>query len=395
MPSQAAEKTARRAEKKASEFNERWKKNTSIPEAYNQAKITYDEYSLIFHEALKACNATEILEEEGGSLVTFVLPGMDQDATLRGYLPALYEKAKFCPREACLEAQIEKLQEYVQFATPEIEKSSSPPDTLHLTVKTLEFVLKMDQSLQNPGLPEELSGVLYRPFSKDSGELFVAAVLGSDIADNWIGHSYLSQWNISEDELFVLGVQNIDKITPKKLNCRQVRNPEDMPKFFSQKRSRLIPILHYENKGSSGLLWVSFEDQRALPRLLLPRVIERFAEILKCDSTSLVVIPFDHGGMHVGNAEDRLGMLNLSVIQKLPQLQGDPHREKFRVTWNPFTVRGSCTFLLAICVPMSEIRGLQTSLRFNIPGMYQICYHLRSSLQAIKAVIGSISNPAC
>ncbi|GAQ78510.1 hypothetical protein KFL_000140300 [Klebsormidium nitens] len=317
-----------------------------------------------------------------------------RDATLRGYLPALYEKAKFCRREDCLKAQIAKLQDYVQFATPEVENSSCPPDNLYLTVKTLEFVLKMDQSLRCPGVPEELSGVVYRPFSKDSGELFVAAVLGSETGDNWIGHSYLSQWNMSEEEVIDLGFQNIDKITPKKLNCRQIKKPEDMPKFFSQRRSKLTPILHYEIRGSSGLLHVDFADQRALPRLLLPRVIERFAEILKCDATSLVFIPFDNGSMHVGNAEDRIGMLNLSIIQKLPQLQGDPTRAKFRVTWNPFRVSNPCNEKGLVELEPYLVNGGRIAVQFWEKDKMKIFHPMPRTKDDITYVENVMKNPS-
>ncbi|GAQ79614.1 hypothetical protein KFL_000340170 [Klebsormidium nitens] len=80
-------------------------------------------------------------------------------------------------------------------------------------------------------------------------------------------------------------------------------------------------------------------NRRALPRLLLPRVVERLAEVLRCDATSLVVVPFEDGIFHTACGEDCQSMVKMSRHQFAPDAQGDSLHTKHKVTHSPFRVR--------------------------------------------------------
>jgi hypothetical protein len=134
----------------------------------------------------------------------------------------------------------------------------------------------------------------------------------------------------------------------------------ELQKFLSLRRSILTPITHQElpKHGVSGILYVKFRDSRALPRLLLPRVIERLAEVLRCDPLSVVVVPFEDSDFFAANAENMASTLMLAVYQNLPFCQGDNIHVKHKVSWNPFKVSFSthqvCASLFFVCLNSAE-----------------------------------------
>jgi hypothetical protein len=151
----------------------------------------------------------------------------------------------------------------------------------------------------------------------------------------------LNRWNITEEQAFHLAIKNLDAITPPKLNCIHIKSMAELQKSNKTKRRSLTQITHliFGSPRSGGTLIVEFSDSRALPRLLLPRVIERLAEVLRCDLPSLVIVPFEDSTFVVANGEDRFSMLLMAVHQTLPFCQGDNPHVKHKVSWNPFRVR--------------------------------------------------------
>lgn len=82
-----------------------------------------------------------------------------------------------------------------------------------------------------------------------------------------------------------------------------------------------------------------FKDNRTLARLMIPRVIECFAEALECSPTNLVVLPFAKGEAYVGNCESMASMWWLADQVHLPvsQLQMTSNVGDF-VTSRPYRV---------------------------------------------------------
>lgn len=103
-----------------------------------------------------------------------------------------------------------------------------------------------------------------------------------------------------------------------------------------------VLLLHL-NLSGNGIVQVTFQDARALPRLLLPRLIQKMAEMLHCDPLSVVVVPFEDSAFFAANAEDRGSMMLLGQVQTWPFCQGDSPHVKYKVSWDPFKVRSLTT----------------------------------------------------
>lgn len=229
---------------------------------------------------------------------------------------------------------------------------------LFLTVKTHEFILEKNDQVS--GSPDSTDHVIFRPFSSNSGELYTAVVIGlqsgKSLTDIWIPSEQLQEWGISEDEAFDLALKNLNRITPERLACVHLKSIAELQKFLASRRSILTQITHQEipKHGASGILHVRFQDSRALPRLLLPRVIERLAEVLRCGPLSVVVVPFEDSEFFAANAEDMASMLMLAICQTLPFCQGDNNHVKHKASWNPFKVSISthqvCASLFFVCL---------------------------------------------
>ncbi|GAQ78091.1 hypothetical protein KFL_000070590 [Klebsormidium nitens] len=306
--------------------------------------LTFDEFVTIFQKALDTVGAREVQFSPSRTSVTFRTdtPEDRYAVHMDANIASLYGKRKFLNAENCLAACIRCLQSSMRYSQP-AEPRESPPENLFLTVKTHEFILLRNEEFQRPSRPRAgLDRVMFRPFSRNSGELYTGLVVGLEnegsYSDIWVPSRQLDTWNVTEDEAFDLALKNIDVITPEKLNYFRIGSLEDLKTSEEARRKDFIFIehMHFHSQFSNGTLSVVCRDSRALPRLLLPRVVEQLANILNCNPVSLVIVPFEDENFVVGNAEDRISMLLLAVHQTLPFCQGDNPHVQHKVSWNPF-----------------------------------------------------------
>jgi hypothetical protein len=336
MPSEAAEKSVRRARKKA-ELLSRIPKSQ---QGSSPIRLNYEEFVLIIQKALVEIGAEDVNYSDEGRSVSFRTPQMSAGLTAYANLPNLYEKKKFDRPEDCLQGQINFLNMQLDYYAKRSDSKEESMSKLSLTVKTHEFIVEKNDQVS----PDSSDHVIFRPFSSNSGELYTAVVIGlqsrKSLTDVWIPSVQLQEWGISEDEAFDLALKNLNRTTPERLACVHLKSIAELQKFLSSRRSILTQITHQEipKHGASGILHVKFHDSRALPRLLLPRVIERLAEVLRCGPLSVVVVPFEDSEFFAANAEDMASMLMLAIYQTLPFCQGDNIHVKHKVSWNPFKV---------------------------------------------------------
>jgi hypothetical protein len=341
MPSEAAEKSLRRKQKKAELL-------TRLPKSQRGSapvRLSFEEYLEIFQKCLEEIGAREVEYAPSRTSVRFEVPDVPGDHYMNAQLDNLYEKRKFMSPDKCFQGTLGCIRSTVAQAQAADAAEETPPENLFPTVKTHAFILDKNDCYRHPLRPEQSDRVMFRPFSHGSGELYTALVIGMEsgrsLSDMWIPSTNLKRWNITEEQAFDLAIKNLDAITPPKLNCIHINSMAELQKSYKTKRNSLTQITHlnFGSHLSGGTLIVEFSDSRALPRLLLPRVIERMAEVLRCDLLSLVIVPFEDNTFVVANAEDRASMLLMAVHQTLPFCQGDNPHVKHKVSWNPFRVR--------------------------------------------------------
>jgi hypothetical protein len=202
MPSEAAEKTVRRARKRA-ELLSRIPKSQ---QGSSPIRLSYEEFVLIFKKALVELGAEDVKYSDGGTSVTFRTPKLSADLTAYANVPNLYEKRKFDRPKDCLQAQINSLHMSLEFYEKGSDSKEEFMSQLFLTVKTHDFILEKNDQVS----PSSLDHVIFRPFSSNSGELYTAVVIGLEsgksLTDVWIPSEQLQEWGISEDEAFDLAL---------------------------------------------------------------------------------------------------------------------------------------------------------------------------------------------
>jgi hypothetical protein len=342
MPSETAEKSLRRKQKKAELL-------TRLPKSQQGSapvRLSFEEYLEIFQKCLEEVGVRKVEYAPSRTSVRFEMPDAPAGHYMEAQLDNLYEKRKFMSPDKCLQVSLGWLRNTVAAQAQAADAAEeAPPANLFPTVKTHDFILEKNDCFRHPLRPEQSDRVMFRPFSQGSGELYTALVIGMEsgrsLSDFWIPSKHLNRWNITEEQAFDLAIKNLDAITPPKLNCIHIKSMAELQKSYKTKRNSLTQITHlnFASHLSGGTLFVKFSDSRALPRVLLPRVIERLAEVLRCDLLSLVIVPFEDNTFVVANAEDRASMLLVAVNQTLPFCQGDNPHVKHKVSWNPFRVR--------------------------------------------------------
>lgn len=198
------------------------------------------------------------------------------------------------------------------------ETKDVPVNCLMLSVQPHSVILMKNAEYQRQSGPKLVRDrTVFWPFCKGSGELYLGVMLGFDgaSADRWFPSKQLSHWKITEDEAFSRAFQNLDASTPEKISCCHVKTMDELLEPEKTIRPEPDHITHLDSdpQKSCGMLLVFFDDGRALARLLLPRVVEQLAEVLRCcDPVSLVVLPVSDKEFAVASAEDRVSMLSLA-----------------------------------------------------------------------------------
>lgn len=317
-------------------------------DAENMIRISWAEFITIVEEALRSCGAVDVRFVDKEEKVEFKLnESVREGEVAEIFIKNMYEKKKFLDPKECLtsiKAQLKHLADV--YTESEDFVGDRPPKVLYPTVQTHEVILSCNESHRDRS-GEFRDQLVFKEFSSGSGELFLALVLGvkrdNELLDTWVSSQLIQSWNITEDQAFELAIRNLDKITPKKLKCKIFNKASEFSKASDYGKISSIPILcdmsDVRSTGGHGSLTVLFSDQRALPRLLLPRVINRLAEILKCDATSLILVPFEDGVFFAACGEDCQSMTKMSRHHFSPDAQGDSPHTKYKVTHSPFRVR--------------------------------------------------------
>lgn len=310
--------------------------------------VSWEEFQTFVEKALISVRAKNVEYDAGRNRVRYTLEGLPpgKDFSIVS-IKNLYEKKKFLDAETCSKSILAHFEETNDFSRGKqsIFQKNGLPENLYPTVQTHDFILCYNEGNRDPVSGEFTDTLIFRPFSAGSGEIYVGLVLGmergEELLDGWIPSGCLKSWKLTDDGAFDLAVKNLDRITPAKLICKSFSRASELERAIEYSTSN-ITLLHdmvgvkpLEGRGS---LSVIFSDQRALPRLLLPRVVEKLAEVLRCDATSLVVVPFEDGTFHAACGEDCQSMFKLSRHQFAPDAQGDSQHSKHKVTHSPFRV---------------------------------------------------------
>ncbi|GAQ83443.1 hypothetical protein KFL_001480120 [Klebsormidium nitens] len=334
MPSEAAEKAERRAQKK----RERQSRIPKSMEGGDSILVSWEEFQTIFKRALEMIGVTDVNFDMEQEKVQFSSADAPKGAIVSSAMRNVYNKQKFFPAQHCLYAVARESMRGTLHQLKAVFDTGDedPPENLFLTVKTHEHVLRYNNFVDSR-TGERFDHVVYRPVSSNTGELFIALVIGTPGLDSWIPSQRLKRWKMTEEEAIALAIRNMERITPPHLACRvMTHDRKNFTKYqeMSRRRDALTPIkqMFPGEKGGGGALIVSFADARAIPRLLLPRVVERLAELLRCKATSIVVIPVDDNMFRAASAEDPKGMLLMAIHQILPYTQGDNRHLQCKVT---------------------------------------------------------------
>lgn len=271
--------------------------------------ISFDEFS----EVVKG-----LIEEAGGSwkqsqrfindyITVENLPALPAGVIMELGLRNNYETKNVDSVEECrkvMKKHIDSLCRQMQEQINGTIDKSQLMKSLFPRVKTWEQLkhseLEVEQAILVQGV-EHLKnqvGLVYRSFSSGSGQLQVGLVLSSERtnesgeverAERWLPQPLLAELNISEDEAFEVAINNLDQVTPKSLRCKFIRSKKDVDRYMKDPHS-----FHMTTDGplKSRVVKTKFPDERALSRLLLPRVIESMAEYLECAPTSVVIVPW-------------------------------------------------------------------------------------------------------
>jgi hypothetical protein len=269
-------------------------------------KISFEEFS----EVVKG-----LIEEARGSwkqsqrfindyITVENLPALPAGVNMEPCLRNNYETKNVDSVEECrkvmkkhIDSLCRQMQEQINGTTDKSQLMKS----LFPRVKTWEQIKHSELEVEQAILVEHLKnqvGLVYRPFSSGSGQLQVGLVLSSERtnesgeierAERWLPQHLLAKLNISEDEAFEVAINNLDQVTPKSLRCKFIRSKKDVDRYMKDRHS-----FHITTDGplNSRVVKTKFPDERALSRLLLPRVIESMAEYLECAPTSVVIVPW-------------------------------------------------------------------------------------------------------
>ncbi|GAQ85732.1 hypothetical protein KFL_002510090 [Klebsormidium nitens] len=186
-----------------------------------------------------------------------------------------------------------------------------PLNDLFIAVKTSSFVRDFEK---NRGAADFSVGngrqarMIAQQFGSQSGELVKAVVIAQTESDYYISDEVLEWWNMSEPEAFEVAMRNTERATPDpfKINHATMGKNARMRAFFRRQKQNPFEVCCMRSADREErplFVWGTFQDNHALSRLILPRVIESCAEELRCSATSLVVIPMKKCEFFVGNCE--------------------------------------------------------------------------------------------
>lgn len=324
-----------------------------------EEKVSLETFKGILEGVLKELNgsASTVQEnEEHYDGHKLVIPGLSKPVYLN--LVHLHKKLGYGPsssEENCAQ-HIRLMLKSADFG--QWPSSFDLPDNLYLAVKTKSLIEKQDRMKgdlaylpdhQESSLSWERTSVM-RNFSSRSGELMKALVVRVEEGiDIWISNGALQIFQLSESDAFKIAVENTDRATPSSLKCESacLNEKEAMQAIYKKLDSdpyTIFCIKDYER--DPVVLWMLFQDHQALPRLILPRVIECLAGALRCAATSTVVIPFLSGSVFVGNCESVKSMWWLA-----DQLESPSNKERMAhegsnyVSARPYRVRISKEFV--------------------------------------------------
>ncbi|GAQ79709.1 hypothetical protein KFL_000360260 [Klebsormidium nitens] len=187
------------------------------------------------------------------------------------------------------------------------------------------------RSLREQGsdaLADHVSRLIYRPVSAGSGQLQMALTESTEISgeaierlDRWLPRVYLLANNLTEEEAFDIAIRNLDRATPENLRCTLFKSQDGIEHYLKTRppQSIYLTSLH---RLDQRYVSINCSDDRALPRMLLPRVVECIAKSLKCEPRSVVIIPWAEDQIFAGCCERFDSMQHLARVSTLRDAKG-------------------------------------------------------------------------
>lgn len=286
---------------------------------FKPMKISFEEFSKTVKELIQEAGATWKDSDCSSTDDIFISitdwPGLPAGGKIEVGLRSNYEKhhGNIKNVQDCRKVMKEHIDVICNFqAQLESSEANSALERLFPRVRTLEQMQKRDaqqesgvqlykRSLRAKGsknLADHVSRLIYRPFSAGSGQLQMALTDSTEIRgeaierlDRWLPRVYLSANDITEDEAFDIAIRNLDRTTPEDLRCTLHKSQDGIEHYLKTRAPQSIYLTSF---GRVDKRYVSIDcsDDRALPRMLLPRVVECIAKSLKCEPRSVVIIPW-------------------------------------------------------------------------------------------------------
>ncbi|GAQ82118.1 hypothetical protein KFL_001010045 [Klebsormidium nitens] len=390
------------------------KSKTKIPEV--EIKIDKETYLSIVYEAARKLRLNIIrkpISAEEMDYIDYLPPGADssiKEAAIMFNLESAYEKDKHFSPDIVRRHTLGALSVYqiqAQFQAV-IDGDLTSLDNLYPTVKPKRvcdnYLLTDKRKTPDPG-------VIYRPWSSESPDPYIALVYGYETGpgvfkDAWVYDPCFLQAFQSPADAFERAIQNLGRITVGQFKICVEPSLKAVTSHWGEYKGTNCRAVRF-GQPPSAVFVTFFGDHRDCPRFLIPEVVKLFAEGLNCDLESVVVVLWSGQQVHVASARDQKAMYTPGRMQHLMKFQTEAAAYNDRICATPFQVKGLSSDESLVEWKPYPLYGKMEALRVprgGEPGSTRVLYPVpRTEAEARKLerlgdkipVVTELSLPQC